>query len=281
MVAAGSRSSTVQSHANANLAEDDQDNDKLSTNDLPACHKQLTANLAYLVGNPYGTCRVAMNSEAAIGFIDGDWARERMRQIGATNATVAAAVDRDNSQVSRILTGQRRVTISQVPAMARALNVSVRTLLAHAGLEIDDPWAGEPANEPGNTPGVPEIAMRDSGTDVTFTGIWRFPPDYLETGVRVRPDAARIVEVISDDNAPTLLSGDRVMIDTDDTRPSPPGLFAIHDGISVVFKRIELIPRSEPLSLRISSDNSLHMTYEAPLTETRIIGRARWVARRL
>ncbi|MFD2205807.1 XRE family transcriptional regulator [Kiloniella antarctica] len=112
-------------------------------------------------------------------------------------------------------------------------------------------------------------------------GNWFMPSDYLRSELSVSPAAARIIEVQGDSMTPTLHSGDRVMIDTNDQRPSPPGIFALWDGIGVVVKRLEHVPNSEPALLRISSDNPNHAEYQRTFDEVNIIGRIIWYGRRV
>ena len=112
-------------------------------------------------------------------------------------------------------------------------------------------------------------------------GNWFLPTDYLRSELSVSPVAARIIEVQGDSMTPTLVSGDRVMIDTNDQRPTPPGIFALWDGFGVVVKRLELIPNSDPPLLRISSDNANHNEYKRTIEEVNIIGRVVWYGRRM
>ncbi|WP_419905068.1 XRE family transcriptional regulator [Kiloniella sp.] len=112
-------------------------------------------------------------------------------------------------------------------------------------------------------------------------GNWFLPSDYLRSELSVSPAAARIIEVQGDSMTPTLHSGDRVMIDTNDQRPTPPGIFALWDGIGVVVKRLEHVPNSDPALLRISSDNANHNEYQRTFDEVNIIGRIIWYGRRV
>jgi len=112
-------------------------------------------------------------------------------------------------------------------------------------------------------------------------GNWFLPTEYLRSELSVSPVAARIIEVQGDSMTPTLVSGDRVMIDTNDQRPTPPGIFALWDGFGVVVKRLELIPNSDPPLLRISSDNANHNEYQRTIEEVNIIGRVVWYGRRM
>ena len=65
------------------------------------------------------------------------------------------------------------------------------------------------------------------------------------------------------------------------TRPSPPGIFILDDGVGLVAKRIEIIPNTTPQMLRISSENSAYSSYQRRIDEVHIIGRVVWFARRL
>ncbi|MCZ4279782.1 LexA family transcriptional regulator [Kiloniella laminariae] len=112
-------------------------------------------------------------------------------------------------------------------------------------------------------------------------GNWSLPSEYLRTELHVQPTAARIIEVQGDSMTPTLVSGDRVMIDINDQRPTPPGIFALWDGFGVVVKRIEHIPNTDPPLLRISSDNANHAEYQRTFDEVNIIGRVIWYGRRM
>ena len=62
---------------------------------------------------------------------------------------------------------------------------------------------------------------------------------------------------------PSLLSsGDRVLIDTSQRVPVPPGVFAIWDGMGLVSKRIEHEPNSDPAMVVIKSVNPEYQTYD-------------------
>lgn len=121
----------------------------------------------------------------------------------------------------------------------------------------------------------------DAWPEDAVTGLWNLPPSYLQQELRLRPHAARIIEVQGDSMEPLLLSGDRVMVNLLDRAPSPPGVFAVWDGIGVVVKRLEFIPNSDPPCIVISSDNPKHGRYERTADEVNIIGRVVWFARRM
>ena len=66
------------------------------------------------------------------------------------------------------------------------------------------------------------------------------------------------------------------MIDTSQHTASPPGIFMLHDGLGLVIKRIEPIPNTSPITLRMFSDNSAYSAYDLPIDEVCIIERVMW-----
>lgn len=80
---------------------------------------------------------------------------------------------------------------------------------------------------------------------------------------------------------PDLPAGTRVVVDTSDKVPTPPGVFVVWDGLGLVAKRIEHIPFSEPPRIKLSSDNPKYSPYEVTLEEAhiqgRVMGRWRWM----
>jgi phage repressor protein C with HTH and peptisase S24 domain len=108
---------------------------------------------------------------------------------------------------------------------------------------------------------------------------WQFPTDWLKSEIR-GSDLGRlyILTLEGDSMAGTLEPGDKVIVDTARLAPSPPGLFIVHDGISLVAKRLEYISGTEPPRVRVISDNRHYPVEEHALNEIHIRGRimGRW-----
>lgn len=112
---------------------------------------------------------------------------------------------------------------------------------------------------------------------------WLIPSVFLRGQLRVNPSNAWIIEIYGDSmydpanpGAPgSLFPSDRVIVDTGDKRPSPPGAFAVHDGVGLVVKLVEVISRTEPVMLRLSSRNPTYAPYEVSVEEAQILGRVR------
>lgn len=102
---------------------------------------------------------------------------------------------------------------------------------------------------------------------------WAFPSEFLRHELHVNPGGVMILEVVGDSMAPTLDAGDRLIIDTRHSRPTPDGVYVIDEGDGPMVKRLQLIRRSDPAEIRVISDNPRHEPYTLRLDDIRIIGR--------
>lgn len=60
-----------------------------------------------------------------------------------------------------------------------------------------------------------------------------------------------------------------------------PGVFAVWDGDALVCKRLERIMGEDTPTVRIKSDNPLHSEYRVLEERINVIGRIRYVTRRM
>jgi len=107
---------------------------------------------------------------------------------------------------------------------------------------------------------------------------WSLPRDVVKLGTHIVGGNLKMLAVLGDEMEPALRMNDRILVDTAETRPSPAGIFVVWDGMSLVLRRIEIVQGSEPVMLRISTDNPHYETAERRLAETLIQGRviAKW-----
>ena len=103
------------------------------------------------------------------------------------------------------------------------------------------------------------------------------------SALRRQPPASKryqALRVIGDSMAPTFRPMDQVIVDTCDTQPTPPGVFLISEGLGPVMKRVQVIPHSQPLRVKVSTDNEAYEAYEVELSRLEILGRviAKWQA---
>ena len=143
----------------------------------------------------------------------------------------------------------------------------------------------------GGMPGfsqVPELDVRASAGhgafhegDEEIKAVWMFPDAVIRHELRARSANLRIITIDGDSMEPLLASGDRVLVDTSQRVPAPPGIFVIWDGLGIVAKRIEHIPTAEPSRIVIKSVNPISGDYERPTEEVNIIGRVIWAGKKL
>jgi len=120
-----------------------------------------------------------------------------------------------------------------------------------------------------------------TGDEPTDSSALSFPPSLLRRITAAPANGLRLITISGDSMAPTLEHGDMVMIDTNRTVPSPPGIFILDDGVGLVAKRVDAIPNTRPQMLRLSSDNAAYSNYQRRIDEVRILGRVVWFARSL
>lgn len=108
---------------------------------------------------------------------------------------------------------------------------------------------------------------------------WSIPKNYIESYLPNSEHLA-IVRVIGNSMEPELFAGDRVLVDTDHKIPSPDGLYVVWNGLGVVIKQLQIVPRSSPPIVRVISVNSTYPTDEVPLHDLiingRVVGKWMW-----
>ena len=120
-----------------------------------------------------------------------------------------------------------------------------------------------------------------TGDNERVIGAWQVPSEVVRFYSTAPANDLRIITVMGDSMEPTLQPGQRVLVDTGDRTPSPPGVFVVWDGLGLVVKRVQVLAHSEPTRVRITSDNPKYEGYERTLAEAyiqgRVIGQWRWL----
>jgi len=110
---------------------------------------------------------------------------------------------------------------------------------------------------------------------------WYIPNAIIRGHSAAAPTDLRIITVMGDSMEPALQPGQRILVDTGDRKPSPPGIFVVWDGLGLVVKRVQMLAHSEPPRVKITSDNPKYDPYERTLDEAyiqgRVIGQWRWL----
>lgn len=117
-------------------------------------------------------------------------------------------------------------------------------------------------------------------TEENVRRFWGLPRAFIESiGLDVNHIA--FVEIAGDSMAPTLQSGDLVLLDLRSKNPALPAIYALFDSEATVCKRVERVPMSDPPVFRLISDNERYSPYEVPAEWVNVIGRVAWFSRRI
>jgi phage repressor protein C with HTH and peptisase S24 domain len=126
-------------------------------------------------------------------------------------------------------------------------------------------------------------AMGAGSQDMNDTKVvnrWSLPTEFIRVATNAALEKIRIITVVGDSMPVTFRPYDKVMVDTEDKTPSPPGIFVVWDGLSLVLKRVEYIAHSEPPRVRILSENPEYQPYERVVDEAyiqgRVLGKWQW-----
>jgi phage repressor protein C with HTH and peptisase S24 domain len=209
--------------------------------------------------------------------------KERMKAIGVKPGPLADMAGVGHTFVYDIIYGRSSdpsyETLSKVAAI---LQTTAECLLkgdaagrAPADLKHDSELVSIPflAARPSRTGAM--VGAGDDQERHYFQRAW------ISDSLKARPGDLRLWHVPGDSMAPTLLDGDLVIIDQRRTSPSPPGMFVIHDGHTLVAKRLEPVPGTKSARVRLISDNERYPPHDVEAVQLRVIGRVVWFARQL
>jgi transcriptional regulator with XRE-family HTH domain len=124
--------------------------------------------------------------------------------------------------------------------------------------------------------GVPARELRKDGrhADALKSEGWLFPGTFVRDQLHTSPGRLLVIETTGDSMAPTIVSGERVVVDTGHKTPTPDGLYAIRDTFqSIVVKRLQVLRSSRPTRVKVISDNPNHPGEETPLNDLEVVGK--------
>ncbi|MCA6305263.1 MAG: helix-turn-helix transcriptional regulator [Phenylobacterium sp.] len=215
--------------------------------------------------------------------------RELREAAGLSQQQLADRAGTSQPQVDRLEKGERKLTADWMRRLSEALGVPMGAILTEHAVPAGalSPRAPGP---PGREVSIPELDVRAAAGDGALddavgdgehvVASWSMPAAILRAQTTAPRDRMRIITVYGDSMAPDFNPGDRILVDTDDRRPSPPGVFAIWDGIGLVIKRVEYVINSSPAAVRLISRNPQYEPRSLSLADLdirgRVIGRWQW-----
>lgn len=131
---------------------------------------------------------------------------------------------------------------------------------------------------PDGTSELKEVSFGETMDEQLPAGSWSVPVGYLKGDLHVLSTEGLIIwRTESDSMAPTYEYGDRLIIDTNAKRASPPGAFLIWDGIGPTLAHITVIQATEAGQYaRVSSSLGVDGDrYEVAVEKLKIIGRVK------
>jgi transcriptional regulator with XRE-family HTH domain len=197
-------------------------------------------------------------------------------------------------QLSRLENGLIRLRLDHLKPFTSALGYSPEQILL---------WGRYPGTSENEVQGevlppsehVPELAARSEADDAELNKRkdgrhldrirsegWLFPPSFVSKQLQASSKQLLVVEAEGDSMAPTIMSGEKVIVDTGHKTPSPDGLYAIRDPFNnVIVRRLQLLRAAQPSRVKIISDNPKHAVEEVALKELEVVGKALRVLKQL
>jgi transcriptional regulator with XRE-family HTH domain len=204
-------------------------------------------------------------------------------------------------QLSRLENGHIRLRLDHLKPFAGPLGYTVEQILlwgrypgtAGSHIESSDVLREESAHDeplgpaPGQVPeldtraglgggGLPARELRRDGrhADPLKGEGWLFPTSFVREQLHTTPGRLLVIDTTGDSMAPTIISGERVIVDASHNTPTPDGLYAIRDTFHcIVIKRLQVLRSSRPPRVKIISDNPNHPSEETSLGELEVVGK--------
>lgn len=209
--------------------------------------------------------------------------RETRERKGISQENLADMMGITRAAVSQWENGETLPDRGNAQLLSRLLHISLELLV---GVEGQMSLPVRTFREYNDVAFVPEFDLRqvsgrggsdievlESAADEARIGTFGFPKPGFRHVYGATPDNVVILEVVGDSMAPTLIPGQKVMVDIRDRSPTPPGIFVVWDGAGMVLKRVQYLAHSDPPRVRITSDNPHYEPYERLADEAYIQGR--------
>jgi transcriptional regulator with XRE-family HTH domain len=191
-------------------------------------------------------------------------------------------------QLSRLEGGQIRMRLDHLKPFAKHLGYTPEQILlwgrypgtgeGESSDARDEPLLRVPEldTRPDSGVGVPKREVRKDGrhADPIKRESWTFPASFVREQLHSTSERLLVIEANGDSMAPTVVSGDRVVVDTGHKTPTPDGLYAIRDALAgIAIKRLQVMRSAKQTHVKIISDNPKQGSEEVPLGELEVVGK--------
>jgi transcriptional regulator with XRE-family HTH domain len=192
-------------------------------------------------------------------------------------------------QLSRLENGQIRLRLDHLKPFAAVLGYSPEQILLWGRLPHGLEGPSESDDRRGDTGGKSAASKRPGEVREIDTRAplargrvvprfksehWLFPESFVAERLDTTSAQLLVLEMDGDSMAPTILSGERVVIDAGHKNPIPDGLYVIRDAFkAAIVRRVQVLRLPTPTRVKIISDNPNHASEEIPLSDLEIVGK--------
>ena len=229
---------------------------------------------------------------------------ELRTRAGLTQPALAERLGCHENTIGKLERGERRLSEQWMRRIADVLGVAPADLILARGYEalntdrqvsqetrgivigdhlatIDELDIGPGAADGARLPAMlSRAASGEIVDDVPVKHQWVLPSDIAGRVTQSSASRLKILTVQGSSMVPDFLPGDRIMVDTGDVLPSPPGNFIVWDGMNLVIKFVQHLPHSDPPTIRLTSRHPDVAPYDRSADEAyiqgRVIGKWQW-----
>lgn len=191
--------------------------------------------------------------------MNGKWLETQFKiHSEKTRVGLAIKLGLDAPAISKILSGKRQIKASEYLGMREYFGL---TDAANQGASADG-YVLRPFAQGGLSD---QVAESDGNA-------WVMPERLLREKTKAPPEQIRIFDVPDSAMVPDFQKGEQLLVDLSDTKPSPPGVFVVSDGMTHMIRSCEYVPHSDPPKIKLNANNQ-KFSYVMELDKAEIVGR--------
>lgn len=203
--------------------------------------------------------------------MDRQWLQTQFRlHPDKTKAKLAKALCLDAPAISKILAGTRQIKAHEYIGMRKffGLPVDGEKSVRSGGTGA---YIISPLDQEEQSGGDTISALHDDASPLGDN--WVMPASLFISRTKATPEQIRIFAVQESAMVPDFLPGEHILVDISDTKPSPPGVFLISDGLGYIIRQCAYVPHSSPPEITLVVVNKKYGSHTVALDKTKFIGR--------